>query len=140
MRPGSSVFVLEDDDIDIMTIRRIVQERAIAYPIHWYSDGESGWNALIELSEKRQALPELILLDLNIPRINGLELLRKIKSNVFLKHIPVVVLTTSADPDDRRHCYQSHCAGYLVKTIDPKQFSQKIHAIFDYWEMCATAL
>ena len=135
----SRLFIIEDDEIDIMTIRRILSRQKPFSHIQIFSDGAAGWSAMQALRNTPSQLPNLILADLNLPRLNGLEFLKKMKEDPTLRHIPVIILTTSEDANDRLNCYEYQCAGYLVKSIDPDLYTKKIEAFLDYWTLCATA-
>ena len=139
MENGSRLFIIEDDSIDIMTIRRILDRRNLFSNIQIFQDGASGWSALKASRSNTSQLPNLILADLNLPRLNGLEFLKRMKQDPILRHIPIVILTTSEDPSDRLNCYEHQCAGYLVKPIDPDLYTKKIEAFLNYWTLCATA-
>jgi len=79
--------------------------------------------------------PHLILMDINLPKINGLEILRRIKQSPQLQHIPVVILTTSSNRADLEKCYEYHANSYVIKPLDYEEFNQKIRSIEHYWLM-----
>ena len=114
-----------------MTLKRVFKKIKVRNSLHVCGNGEE---ALQWLEENKKNKPGLILLDLNMPRMNGLEFLKIIKGNEDLKIIPLVVLTTSSDPTDRQESFNSSIAGYMLKSIDRKEYLQTIGFIRDYWE------
>lgn len=130
MNKYKSILLVEDDAVDVMTLKRVFRKIAVENPLHVCSDGEK---ALDWLSKHRKEKPGLILLDLNMPRMNGLEFLRTLKEDEDLRVIPVVVLTTSADPNDRAESFLNNAAGYMLKSIDYQEFIHNMTVIRDYW-------
>ncbi len=126
------ILLVEDDIIDMKTIQRILKKNLqLENELVMCKNGEE---ALKWLNQNEQDLPGLILLDLNMPRMNGLELLQIIKQHQLYKLIPTVILTTSADPSDRLRSYDLNVAGYMLKSVDHNQFIEKISSIKKYWE------
>ncbi len=123
---------MEDDRIDAMTINRIFKELKIYNKLHITGNGEE---ALKFLREKKDEYPCIILLDLNMPRMNGIEFLKEIKNDIRLKKIPVVVLTTSNDHHDRNECFSNGAAGYMIKPSEHDAFASVIKAIDNYWSV-----
>jgi CheY-like chemotaxis protein len=102
--------------------------------LHHLVDGREGLDFLKKLGKYANApRPDLILLDLNMPRMNGCEFLTEIKKNPLLNSIPVVVLTTSDVESDVIRSYQLGAASYIAKPIDMPQFIAAIHQLNDYW-------
>lgn len=130
MTPDQTVLLIEDDDIDAMTVRRSLRELESPNPLLRVSDGEA---ALEFLRDSANPRPGLILLDINMPRMNGLEFLNHAKQDPELRSIPVVVLTTSKEDTDRFNSFSNHVAGYMVKPVDYAQFVQVMRTIRDYW-------
>ena len=94
MQPHDHILLIEDDDVDTMTVRRALKDLGAIHPLDCATNGEEG---LAFLRGPANVRPGLILLDLNMPRMNGLEFLTEMKADPALKHIPVVVLTTSKE-------------------------------------------
>ena len=130
MTPQEHILLIEDDDIDAMTVRRTLKELGATNPLDREVDGES---ALAFLRDGTQPRPGLILLDLNMPRMNGIEFLAEIKRDDTLRRIPVVVLTTSSEEGDRIAAFSNSVAGYMVKPVDYPQFVGIMALIRDYW-------
>lgn len=134
MEETDAILLLEDDDVDVMTIKRVFKDINLRYKLIVAGNGEEGLAYLDQADE----LPNLILLDLNMPRMGGIEFLEIIKQDERYKHISVVVLTTSDTPADIRVSYERCAAGYFVKPVDYKQFIEAIRTIEMYWKMCKT--
>lgn len=94
---------------------------------------EDGESALELLEDPSQAEPDLILLDLNMPGMDGMEFLERVKGSDDLRHIPVIVLTSSIAPDDIYGAYSRYCAGYIRKPVDIAGLSKIVDAIDGYW-------
>lgn len=123
------LWLIEDNDADVKLIKyalSLLQD--LTYDLEVITDGESVIAML--LSEK---VPDLISLDWNIPKIDGKELLKSLKSDPELYTIPVVILTTSVSDIDIRHAYQYHANAYVVKPFDLDDFISAIHALGAFW-------
>lgn len=130
MTPQQHILLVEDDDIDAMTVRRTLRELNAPNPLDRATDGE---HALAFLRDPARPRPGMILLDLNMPRMNGIEFVREIKNDPDLRAIPVVVLTTSSEEGDRIAAFDNSVAGYMVKPVDYPQFVRIMSLIRDYW-------
>jgi CheY-like chemotaxis protein len=131
MKHKKSILLVEDDKVDVMTVKRAFKHLEIDNPLNTVGDGEE---ALNWLEANREDLPCLILLDLNMPKMNGIEFLQVAKKDPLFKMIPVVVLTTSEDQQDRVNSFQLSIAGYMVKSHSYPEFLKVISSISDYWE------
>lgn len=118
--------------IDAMTVKRALKELNVINPVDTVENGEE---ALGYLRSHLNELPGIILLDLNMPKMNGIEFLAVAKKDDNLKHIPVIVLTTSLEEIDRIDTFSLGVAGYMVKPVDYKQFVEVIKAIKLYWSL-----
>ncbi len=130
MRTTKPVLLVEDDTIDAMTVRRAFRDLKLCNPLAHATNGEE---ALKYLNDPEKPRPCVILLDLNMPRMNGVEFMRVIKIDPVLKKIPVVVLTTSRDDRDIVESYRLSAAGYIIKPVDYKKFVEAIRTIDVYW-------
>ena len=126
-----NILLVEDDDIDVMNVRRAFRQFHIMNPLFVASDGVEALSML-----RSGAVPSerrLVLLDLNMPRMNGIEVLRELRSDPSLHATPVVVLTTSDDERDRIEAYNLHVAGYLVKPVTFASFCDLMVTLNKYW-------
>ncbi|MGE0637347.1 MAG: response regulator [Bacteroidia bacterium] len=123
-------LLIEDDDVDVLSLKRAFRELNIPNPLINKRNGEE---ALEYLTADGAELPGLILLDLNMPRMNGIEFLIHLKKHKQLKLIPVVMLTTSSNRTDVEKCFEYQAAGYMVKPIDFSEFKKNILHICNYW-------
>ncbi|MFM7887926.1 MAG: response regulator [Pseudanabaena sp.] len=130
MRCYDPILLVEDSLIDIMILKRGLKEINAHNPLHVSHDGES---ALQFLKEQNQNYPVLILLDINMPRMNGLEFLAMIKQSPQWRRIPVVVLTTSQEDCDRQTSFELGAAGYVVKPLSYSVFVEHLKVIYEYW-------
>jgi len=129
-----NILLVEDNEGDIVLAREAFAEGRIANLIEAATDGEQALSFLMGNSPfPNGVLPDMILLDINLPKINGLELLKTIKSNITLKHIPVVMLTTSTAEKDIFEAYDNYVNCYLQKPIDLSQFMDLIRKIENFW-------
>jgi CheY-like chemotaxis protein len=136
MKPDQALLLVEDDRVDAMTVRRSLRELDAPNPLHHVTNGEE---ALAFLRDPANPRPGLILLDINMPRMNGIEFLEHAKNDPSLSCIPVVVLTTSKDEADRFNTFSKNVAGYMVKPVDYQQFVDVMRKIRDYWMLSETA-
>jgi CheY-like chemotaxis protein len=132
MRNSKPVLLVEDDTIDAMTVQRAFRDLKIANQLIRVRNGEE---ALDYLTEPDNEMPCVILLDLNMPKMNGTEFLEVVKENQTLKRIPVVVLTTSNEERDVTESFRRSVAGYIVKPVDYLKFVAAIQTIDLYWTL-----
>lgn len=132
MRDSRPVLLVEDDTIDAMTVRRAFRDLKVTNPLVHTVNGEE---ALARLHDEKSAKPCLILLDLNMPKMNGIEFLQVAKTDPALKKIPVVVLTTSSEERDVVESFRLSVAGYIVKPVDYRSFVEAIRTIDLYWTL-----
>jgi CheY-like chemotaxis protein len=125
-----AILLVEDDQVDVMTVRRALKELHVTNRLEHMENGE---DALAFLRDTTKDRPCLILLDLNMPIMNGIEFLQEVKSDAELKCIPVVVLTTSDEQKDKLESFTLGIAGYMRKPVDYRQFVEIIRTIDAYW-------
>jgi len=130
MNKSDSILLVEDDHIDILAVKRALKEIEATNPLSVVNNGEE---ALDFLRNKSNEKPAIVLLDLNMPKMNGIEFLRVVKQDCELKSIPVVVLTTSREEQDRIDSFSLSVAGYMVKPISYVQFAEVLKTIHGYW-------
>lgn len=128
------ILLIEDNPSDIRLTREALKENKLKNILHVVEDGEEALDYLYRRSPYAQApKPDLILLDLNLPNLDGREVLGQIKQDPALNHIPVVVLTTSNAEEDIIKSYQLYANCYITKPIDLEQFIKVVNAIEDFW-------
>lgn len=132
MNHDLSVLLVEDDDIDYMSIVRSFKKRKILNPITRAIDGV---HALELLQTEKIKKPFIILLDLQMPRMNGLEFLAAVRDNQQLSDSVIFVLTTSSNEQDIVQSYQKHVAGYFIKDDISTQFLDVIDVLDGYWRI-----
>ncbi|MGF6267268.1 CheY-like chemotaxis protein [Paraburkholderia youngii] len=130
--PNKPILVVEDDDVDVMTIRRALKEIHVVNPVIREENGE---RAIQYLRNSESEMPCIILLDLNMPVMNGIEFLQVVKSDPYLKRIPVVVLTTSEEQQDKVNSFNFSVAGYMAKPVDYRRFVEVMRSIDLYWSL-----
>ena len=132
MKEDMLILLVEDDRVDVLTIKRALKDINVTNPLEIAGNGEE---ALEFLREKSNPLPGIILLDLNMPKMNGVEFLGVVKKDNLLKRIPVVVLTTSHEEQDKLDTYDLGAAGYMIKPVDYKKFVEVMRTIDLYWTL-----
>ena len=131
---GIEVLLVEDDPGDVLMTREAFEDHKVANRLWVVPDGVSAMQFLRKEGEHEGApTPDLVLLDLNLPRMDGREVLAAIKSDPDLKHIPVVVLTTSEAEEDVLRSYSLHANAYVTKPVDFDRFIQVVRQIDDFF-------
>ncbi len=133
MDNNKTILLVEDDMVDAMTVRRALKELQVSNPLTVKGNGEE---ALDYLKDSINEKPCIILLDLNMPRMNGIDFLKEVKCDDRLRSIPVIVLTTSKADQDVVTTFNMSIAGYMVKPVDYKQFVDTLRTIRIYWTLC----
>jgi CheY-like chemotaxis protein len=132
MQKSKPLMLIDDDLVDAHSVKRALVEIGVVVDLVHLSNGEEALNYLrSEVNPK----PCLILLDLNMPKMNGLEFLQEIKKDQVLCRIPIVVLTTSSDQTDIQTAFARGGVGYMTKPLDYDKFVQIIEAVSKYWGM-----
>ena len=132
MRSSKPILLVEDDSVDTMTVKRAFKDLKVTNQLICTINGEEALEYLRDESKKK---PCVILLDLNMPKMNGVEFLKTAKTNEALKKIPVVVLTTSEEEQDVVESFNLGVAGYIVKPTNYKKFVEAIRAVDLYWTL-----
>jgi two-component system, chemotaxis family, response regulator Rcp1 len=134
MQNPIEILLIEDNPADIRLTQEAFREARLQNTLHVVQDGVSAMSFIRQTAPFQQApRPDLILLDLNLPKKDGREVLKEIKSDPHIRTIPVVVLTTSDDEADVLRSYDLHANAYLVKPIDILQFIKMIQTLEDFW-------
>lgn len=132
MKSDASLLLVEDDVVDAMTVKRALKDLNVTNTLIIKNNGEE---ALTYLRNEAERLPCIIILDLNMPKMNGVELLRNLKHDEHLRRIPAVVLTTSKDEQDRFETFDLSVAGYMIKPVEYPQFVEIVRSINLYWTL-----
>jgi len=128
------ILLVEDNPGDARLAREALQDAKVRNALHWVVNGEEAMDFLRkEGKHARAPRPDLILLDLNLPRKDGREVLAEIKADPDLKRIPVVILTVSKDEEDVMKTYNLHANCFITKPIDLNQFIKVVKSIEDFW-------
>ena len=128
-----NILLVEDDEVDVMNVRRAFQKNHIANPLFVAGDGVMALEQLRSGQIPRER--RIVLLDLNMPRMNGIEFLRALRSDPDLAGTPVVVLTTSNEERDKIDAYGLNVAGYLLKPVTFGNFCEVMAALNKYWTL-----
>ena len=123
------ILFIEDDTIEIIKFNRVVSALGLTHQIIEANNGEKA----LAFLESNENLPDIILLDLNMPKLNGIEFLTILKDKSLLKHIPVIILTTSSNFKDVKECYKIGIAGYVLKPLKYEDYASTVQKILDYW-------
>jgi len=132
-----NILLVEDDEVDIMNVKRAFKKNNITNPLYIC---HNGIEALDFLNGKRDPsivdLPKIILLDLNMPKMGGIEFLGEIRKDDRLKHISVFVMTTSNEDKDKINAYNLNVAGYIIKPLSMDKFMLVVSTLNSYWTLC----
>ncbi|MEM1000385.1 MAG: response regulator, partial [Bacteroidota bacterium] len=127
------ILLIEDDEVDVMNVQRSFRKNGVRHHLRIAHDG---LQALEMLRSHAVALPQVILLDINMPRMGGLEFLRELRQDPRLCSIAVFIMSTSDNPIDKATAYQYNVAGYIVKPLSAEKFNQAITKLVAFWEIC----
>lgn len=128
------ILLIEDSPSDAAATTEALEEGVVAKRIHLVGDGEEALEYLYKRGRYATATkPDLILLDLNLPKIDGHEVCRILKSDEDLRYIPIIVLTTSCDLLDVSDAYSSYANSYLTKPSNPTDFRRLVQQLEDFW-------
>lgn len=128
-----NILLVEDDQVDVMNVKRAFDRNRISNPLFVAGDGVEALEML--RAGKVPGERRLVLLDLNMPRMNGIEFLRELRADKDLHLTPVVVLTTSDDERDKIDAYNLNVAGYLLKPVTFVNFVETMAALNKYWAL-----
>ena len=125
------ILLIEDDAIEVMKMQRVLSTYKLHHQIVEANNGEEA----LDFLSKVESLPDIILLDLNMPKINGIEFLEALKKDDKIWHIPTIILTRSNNQEDLKSCYKLGVAGYVLKPLKYEEYTKKILSLFDYWSI-----
>ena len=130
------ILLVEDDEVDVMNVQRAFKKSNILNPLYMAANGLEALDILRGKAQIEPAMPQarrLILLDLNMPRMNGIEFLRELRLDENLRSIPVIVLTTSNEDRDKVEAYNLNVAGYILKPVTFSNFVEVMDTLNKYW-------
>jgi len=132
-----SILLVEDDEVDVMNVQRAFKKNHICNPVHVAGNGLEALDMLRGTNgvEKLNPLPKIILLDINMPKMNGIEFLSELRTDADLRAASVFVLTTSDEEKDRIAAYDLHVAGYILKPVVPSKFMEAVKALDVFWSL-----
>ena len=133
--PNKSVLLVEDNDLDAERVKRAFARLGIGWPLHRARDGLEAIEMLRDTTRARRGDP-IVLLDLNMPRMNGFEFLTALRADAALTHLPVFVLTTSARDKDVIAAHRHHVAGYLTKPPTMGETLELLETTSRFWKLC----
>ena len=125
------ILLIEDDVIEVMKFNRTIGFLKLSHKVIEANNGEDA----LKILENKNNRPDIILVDLNMPKINGIEFLNILKSDNVLRYIPAIVLTTSSNMKDLRECYEVGIAGYLLKPLKYEDYVSRIEKLLAYWSI-----
>lgn len=134
-----NILLVEDDKVDVMNVKRAFKKYKITNPLYIAGNGIEALEMLRSQNNQSPIIPEtrrLVLLDLNMPKMNGLEFLHELRNDDNLKRTPVIVLTTSDEDKDRIEAYNLNVAGYILKPVTFANFADVMITLNKYWTLC----
>ena len=134
-----NILLVEDDEVDVMNVKRAFKKSNIINPLYVAGNGLEALEMLRSHPDRASIVPEqrrLVLLDINMPKMNGLEFLHQLRKDPKLKQIPVIVLTTSDEERDFLEAYNLNVAGYVLKPVTFAKFAEVIVTLNKYWTLC----
>lgn len=132
------VLHVEDDNVDSMVVQRAFKKNNIPFQLSHATDGAEALDMLRGTNgkDKITPMPRYILLDINMPKMNGLEFLKELRNDPELTSITVFILTTSNDDGDRAVAYKNHVAGYILKPVKLENYVSTFASLYNYWQIC----
>ena len=135
--PSSGYVLLADDNAtDAELTTHALEVGGVSRNVVWVQDGEAALDFLMrkgKYADRKPGLPKLMLLDLHMPKIDGLDVLSRIKSDPQLRALPVVIMSSSDQESDMLRSYERHANSYIVKPVDFKQFTEQVSILGQYW-------
>ncbi len=129
MSKSLNILLIEDDTIEVMKFNRVLKTLGLNHKIIEANNGEEALSIL----KDKEIIPDIIILDLNMPKINGIEFLQILKADDYLKYIPAIILTTSNNHKDVLECYKIGIAGYVLKPLKYDDYVERIRKMLEYW-------
>lgn len=126
-----NILLIEDDAIEVMKFNRVLKTLNLNHRIIEANNGE----AALDILKAKEITPDIIILDLNMPKLNGIEFLTILKSDEVLKYIPSIILSTSSNYKDMMECYKLGIAGYILKPLKYDDYVDRIKKLLEYWSL-----
>ncbi|MES2730576.1 MAG: response regulator [Bacteroidota bacterium] len=131
------ILLVEDDDVDIMNVKRAFKKNNITNPLAIANNGMEALEKLKGNAEQRiSPTPKIVLLDINMPRMGGIEFLQEVRKDPALKSLSVFVMTTSNEESDKVAAYDLNVAGYILKPLSFESFVTAVSVLNHYWKLC----
>jgi len=132
----ANILLVEDDTIDVKAFQRAMNKLKIVNPVHVCSDGVEALEYLQQAFQgNAEGAPSLAILDINMPRMNGIELLQKIRDDQRMRHLVIFILTTSNDDKDKFEAYNLNVAAYMLKSDMGNSFIRAVELVDNYWRV-----
>lgn len=131
LKRSLNILLIEDHFIEVVKFKKTVSYAEVKHNVTEAQDADAAFKIL----EDKNNLPDLILLDLNMPKMSGIEFLAILKKDKNLRHIPTVILTTSDNQKDLEECFRIGVSGYILKPLKYKDYEAKIEAVLKYWSL-----
>jgi CheY-like chemotaxis protein len=132
-----NILLVEDDEVDVMNVKRAFLKNNLTNPLYHAGNGIEALTMLRGTDENSPIpIPRIILLDLNMPRMGGIEFLHVLRSDEMLKNISVFVMTTSNEDKDKVDAYNLNVAGYILKPLSMENFVSAVSILKNYWTLC----
>ncbi|MGO4820731.1 MULTISPECIES: response regulator [unclassified Flavobacterium] len=128
-----NILLVEDDEVDVMNVKRAFSKNNIKNPLFIAGNGVE---ALEMLENNIVPLPKIIILDINMPKMNGIEFLKVMRADEKLKNISVFVMTTSNEDSDKIKAYNLNVAGYILKPLSFEKFLSSVATLKNFWQLC----
>jgi CheY-like chemotaxis protein len=131
-----SILLVEDDEVDVMNVQRAFRKNNIANPLVVANNGVEALRILREANSSQHAKFKVVILDLNMPKMGGIEFLQEVRADPVLKPLNVFVMTTSNEESDKVAAYNLNIAGYILKPLSFDSFVQAISVLNHFWQLC----
>lgn len=136
MSPLTNILLVEDDEVDIMNVQRAFKKNNIGNPLFIARNGLEALELLRRKKDTKAPVIRIILLDINMPKMGGIEFLSELRKDLNLKSISVFVMTTSSEDSDKISAYNLNVAGYILKPLSFESFTDAVAILNHYWHLC----
>lgn len=131
MTRSLNILLIEDDAIEVMKFNRVLKKLELNHKLIEANNGEEA----LDILKVKEIIPDIIVLDLNMPKLNGIEFLTILKNDDVLKYIPSIILSTSSNHKDMLECYKLGIAGYVLKPLKYEDYLERIKRLLEYWSI-----